>query len=344
MNVRSLRPTSTTRRGIVGTLVIVALSACTGTFRQRIDFNPSEPIRIAVLPFAQVDDKGELVQTDENLLIDNVGLVSSKLKQTPADFVQDLVQSELSKASLDVIIPAIVEAEFVHKGYTMPGSGPATIDLKRVFAANPSSVCRELLSCDAVLYGKVTKWDRSYYGVQTVATIGIDLTLVSANTKKVLFESRAEDSVSRGLTKGPTGLSSVVLEPIRGLDNTIVTDLARELVSKSVAPLNIKNRPEFLQTAPPALIASAHDAPSGTIPAKGKLTVVALGTADHTASFSIGSAVEVVPMVERQPGQYIGEYFPLPGESFKQQNVSVSLKDQFGRITTQKLTRITVSH
>jgi hypothetical protein len=344
MSLRSLRSTSATHRCIVGTLVILALSACTGTFRQKVDFNPSEPIRIAVLPFAQVNDKGELVQTDENLLIDNVGLVSSKLKQTPAEFVQDLVQSELSKASLDVIIPAIVEAEFIHKGYTIPGSNPAMLDLKRVFAADPSSVCRYLLSCDAVLYGKVTRWDRSYYGVQTVATIGIDLKLVSANTKKVLFESRAEDSVSRGLTKGPTGLSSVVLEPIRGLDNTIVTDLAREVVSKAVAPLNVKNRPEFLQTAPPALIASAHDASSGTIPARGKLTVVALGTAGHSASFSIGSAVEVVPMVERQPGQYIGEYFPLPGESFKQQTVSVSLKDQFGRTTTQKLTRITVTH
>jgi hypothetical protein len=325
-------------------LLTSLLPACTGTFTQKVDFNPSEPIRIAVLPFAQVNKQGELVQTDENMLIDSVGLVSSKLTQTPAEFVQDLAQSELSKASLDVIIPAIVEAEFIHKGYTIPGSSPAKLDLKRVFAVDPRSVCRELLSCDAVLYGKVTKWDRSYYGVQTVATIGIDLKLVSANTKKVLFESRAEDSVSRGLTKGPTGLSSVVLEPIRGLDNTIVTDLAREVVSKAVAPLNVRNRPEFLQTAAPALIASAHDASNGTIPAKGKLTVVALGTAGHTASFSIGSAIEVVPMMERQPGQYVGEYFPLPGESFKQQTVSVSLRDQFGRTTTQKLTKIAVTH
>jgi hypothetical protein len=344
MRTSSIRLSSILLRPLIGGFAIIMLSACAGTFKHTVDFNPAEPIRIAVLPFAQVNEKGELVQTDENLLIDNVVIVSSKLKQTPAEFVQDLVQSELSKASLDVIIPAIVDAEFVHKGYTLPGNGAAKLDLKRVFAADPSSVCRDLLSCDAVLYGKVTKWDRSYYGVQTVATIGIDLKLVSANTKKILFESHAEDSVSRGITKGPTGLSSVVLEPIRGLDNTIVTDLAREIVSKAVAPLNARNRPEFLQAAPPALVASAHDASNGVIAPKGKLTVVALGTPGHTAFFSIGSAVETIPMVERRPGQYIGEYFPLASESFQKQPVSVSLRDQFGRTTTQKLTRINVTH
>jgi hypothetical protein len=66
---------------------------CSGTYKNQVNFNPSEPIRIAVLPFAQIDDSGALVQADENYLIDNVALVSSKLKQTPSQYVQTLVQS-----------------------------------------------------------------------------------------------------------------------------------------------------------------------------------------------------------------------------------------------------------
>jgi hypothetical protein len=321
-----------------------ALSACSGTFKHTLDFNPSEPIRIAVLPFAQVDPKGKIIQTDGNLLIDQVALVSSKLQDAPAHLIQDLVQSDLSKASLDVIPPGLVEAELIHKAYIVPGSDPAKLDLARVFATNPRSICGDLLSCDAVLYGKVTRWDRSYYGVEAVATVAIDLKLVSAKTNRVIFESQAEDSDSRGLTKGPTGFSSIVLEPIRGLDNTIVTDLAREVVTKALAPLHAENRPEFLRTAPPALIASAHDAYNGSIPQGGKLTVVALGTPGHSASFSIGSGISEVPMTERRPGQYVGEFFPLETDSFQNQTILVSLKDQFGRITTQKLTKITVTY
>jgi len=149
-----------------------------------------------------------------------------------------------------------------------------------VLATDPRSLCGDLLSCDAVLYGRVTKWDRSYCGIEAVASIGIDLKLVSAKTNHTLFEAQAEDSDSRGLTKGPTGLSSLFLEPIRGLDNTIVTDLAREVVTEAVSPLQAQNRPEFLKSAPPAVIASA----------------------------------------------------------------TVSLKDQFGRVTSQKLAKFAVSY
>jgi hypothetical protein len=147
--------------------VTLAWSGCAGSYKHTLSFNASEPFRIAVLPFAQVDEHGELIRADGSLLIDNVALVSSHLKQTPAQFVQTEVQSELSKASLDVVTPGIVEAAFVHNGFTVPGTKPVELDLKKVFAADPHEICTKLLSCDAVLYGKVLRWNRSYYCVAT---------------------------------------------------------------------------------------------------------------------------------------------------------------------------------
>jgi hypothetical protein len=308
-----------------------------------VDFNVAEPLRIAVLPFAQVDQTGALLRSDESLLLDSIELVSSQLTQSPAEFVQSLVQTELSKAALDVIIPAIVEAELVHKGYTIPNTTPVQLDLSRIFALSPDTVCNKLLACDAVLYGKVTRWSRSYYGVQTVSRVGIDLRMISAKTGRVLYEALADDSDSRGITKGPTGLSSVVLEPLRGLDNDIVLDLARTLVSKAIAPLHAKNRPEYLKTPPPAFIAVAHDALTGTVAAGGRLSVLALGTPGHTAVFSIGTRILDIPMVERRPGHYIGEFFPLERENFSDALVTVALKDSFGRATTQTITTLPVS-
>ena len=324
-------------------LACAFLAGCAGTFKSNVNFNPAQPIRIAVLPFAQVDDKGVLAQVDENYLIDNVLLVSSKLKETPAQFTQNLVQSELSKASLDVINPGIVEAELLHHGFEKEGAKPVQYDLAKTFAASPAEICKDILSCDAVLYGRVTKWDRSYYGIQAVATVALELKLVSAKDGKVLFESTAEDSDSRGVTKGPTGFSNLVIEPLKGLDNEIITDLARSVVQGAVNPLYVKNRPEFLKSSPPAIVAAAHDANNGVIPRITGISVVALGSPAQIASFSIGTVVLGVPMVERAPGHYIGEYFPLPSDNFTPQKITVSLRDQFGRVTTLKLGKTAVS-
>lgn len=311
----------------------LTFSGCASSYTHTLSFNPAEPIRIAVLPFAQVNEKGDLIRVDEDLLIDNVALVSSHLKQTPAQFLQIEVQSELSKASLDVVTPAIVEAALVHNGFTVTGTKPVELDLKKVFAADPHEICSKLLSCDAVLYGKVLKWDRSYYGVQSVSTVGIDIKIVSAHSKKVLFATTAEDSDSRGLTKGPTGFSNLVLEPLKGLDNSIITALADDVVEKALQPLRRDAKPGFLDVAPPAIVAAAHNGDGGKIKPGGKLTIIALGSPSLTGTFSIGTAVVDIPLVERSPGHYVGEYIPLPTDRFEDQRVSVSLQDEAGRVT-----------
>ena len=323
--------------------LVATLTACSGTYKHSVKFNPGQPIRIAVLPFAQVDESGAFVAPDESLLIDSVALVSSQLKQTPAQFMQTAVQTELAQASLDVVTPALVEAAFVHNGFGIQGSKPVQLDLARVFAANPKEVCTKLISCDAVLYGKVTTWDRSYYGLQSVSSVGLDLKLVSAQTGKVLFESTASDSDSRGLSKGPTGFSNLVVEPIKGLDNSVITELANDVAEKSIDPLNVKKRPEFLSSAPPVIIASAHDSQSGSINRGGKLTVLSLGTPGHKASFAIGAVVEGIPLIERSPGHYIGEYVPVASETFVEQPVTISLQDAAGRTTKHTLSKVKVS-
>jgi hypothetical protein len=344
MRNQALRSTSliTTARGIAMGIALL-FTGCSGTFKSSVNFNPTQPIRIAVLPFVQVDENGEFAQVDENLLIDDVSLVSSKLKETPAKFVQNLVQSELSKATLDVLTPAVVEADLLHRGFDKEGVQPVQIDFKKVFEAPPATLCKDVLTCDAVLYGRVTKWDRSYYGIQANATVALDLKLVSAKDGKILFESSADDSEGRGLSKGPTGYGSLVLEPLKGLDNGIITDLAREVVQKAVKPIFVKNRPEFLTSPPPAIIAAAHNSQSGVITKTEKLTVVALGSPGSSASFSIGSAIQGVPMVERGTGHYLGEYYPLATDVFDSQKVAVSLRDQFGRVTVQKLGKVAVT-
>jgi len=321
---------------------LLALSACSSKYKHEIGFNASEPIRVAVLPFVQVNDSGAIVEPDPSLLLDDVKLVSSQLDKMPSTFIRNLVQDELAKSGLDLVSPAMVDANLSHNGFDNLKHNPP-FDLEKVMKASPQDLCSRLFSCDAVLYGKVTDWDRSYYAIQSINTVGVELKLVSAKDGKVLFYSSAVDFDSRGITKIPTGYSSLVLEPIKGLDSQIIVDLAQKVVTKMISPLKVENRPEFLQSAPPAIFASAHDAENGSIPKNSVLTVVALGSTKDFASFSIGNTIENLPMVEKDNGHYIGKYVPLPTDHFKDQPIYVSLTDQFGRTTRQKLGTSTIT-
>lgn len=325
---------------LVLAIMALALSSCAGIYKNTLDFNPQEPIRVAILPFAHVDSKGEFIKPDSRLLVDSVALLSDELKQTPAEYTRKLVEKELARSGLDIISPATVDNKLLHTGF---GNPDLTFNLPMIHSARAQDLCNNLLACDAVLFGKVTDWDRSYFAIQSTSSVGIEVRLVSARDGKVLFSSTAKDSDSRGLSKVPTGFSDLVIEPLRGLDNRILTDLARTVVTKMFAPLAVQNRPEFLSTPPPAVYASAHDKPSGKLASNDSLKVLLFGTPNRVASFSIGDLIQNVPMAQKDEGHYIGEYFPLPTDKFLDAPVIVHLTDQFGRTSDQRIGTHTIT-
>ena len=316
-------------------LVIIA-SGCSGTYDHKIDFNPSEPLRIAVLPFLAVDSDGKVVEQESRLVLDNLSLVSTALEETPNQIVRKLVMAELKNSGLDLISPGLIDIDLPHHGFN---KADGTIDTERLHSIAAKELCTHFLDCDAVMYGTVTHWDRSYYGIESVNTVGVDMKLVSARTGKIIFSANAEDSDSRGITKIPTGFSSIVLEPIKGLDSDIIVKLARSVTKKMLEPLDLKSRPDFLETAPPSIFASSHDQAIGTLPKNKPLIVVMFASEKQAASFSIGSTIKGIPMIERHPGHYYGEYVPLPGDSFVNAPVVVAVTDMYGRTTTQQIAK-----
>ncbi len=307
-------------------IVLLLLCSCAGRLKQEVNFNPSEPIRVAIIPFYQVEDGKLIPETfDSNILIDNIPLLSSKLKESPASSVQTVVDSEMRKTGLDLISQGYVNSQLGHHAFVIEG----VVQAANLLAADPR-VLGAFLGADALLFGKVTKWDRSYYGVQSVSTVALELKLVSASDGKILFTSDGEDSDSRGLTKIPTGFSSLVLEPIRGLDNEIIVDLSQKLVKNMLKPLYVMERPEYVNSSGPALFGAVHNAREAVTPTR-PLVVAALGTPAEEGYFVVGSAGSKVPMYEVEPGHYIGRFIPIEGEKYDVDEVTVSLRDHFGR-------------
>jgi Putative bacterial lipoprotein (DUF799) len=221
-------------------LVICALSsflcACAGSYKTKLDFNPTEPLRVAVIPFVAKDAQGRIIEQEGRLLVDNLSLLSTEVSETPAQTVRKAAIAELKKTSLDLVSSALIDIDLPHHGYAR---ADGSLDISKILETKPSILCSSFLSCDAVLYGTVTRWDRSYYGIESVNTVGIELSLVSASTGAILYSSMAEDSESRGISKIPTGISSVVLEPLKGLDSEIIDSLAKSIIQRMLDPLNL---------------------------------------------------------------------------------------------------------
>ncbi len=312
------------------TLLLLCINACSGQYKHILEFSPKEPLRIAVLPFRQVDAEGNLIEDKGDLLVDEVVLISSEVQDSPVALARKLTLAELKKTPLDVISTSLIDIDLPHRNLAHPDG---TFDLKRIFEVPAKTYCEDFLDCDAVLFGTIRRWDRDYYGIESNNEIEIELKLVSAKSGKTLFFTSAKDSESRGLSKGPTGYSSLILEPLKALDSELVEDLARRIISTMLKPLKPKISIKEDSTPPPAIFAVSHDAENGKLYKEKPLIVLALASPNNIASFSIGKYLKDIPMIEQSKGHYIGEYWPLEGASFEGETIEVSLKDINGRET-----------
>ena len=297
-------------------------TGCSLKQTQTLTFDPTKPLRVAVLPFYQQED-GEFINKDTSIFLNES---KDDDEDKAPEILRELVSQELSQTNFDIVPYWKVRADLVHNNYTLDSS----FDYQKILSTSPKTLC-ELLGCDALLYGEVLSWGQSYYVAQSVSSVNLSLAMKRAQDGKVIYQTSVDNASSSGITGGPTGYTSLVLEPLKGLREGGLYQLANETVEAAIAPLVARNRPEFLDTVPPVILGSSHSAPTGTINPRTGLTVLAIGSAKKQAYFSIGDRILNIPMIEIEEGHYRGHYFPLPGESFHDEVVTITLNDRFGR-------------
>ena len=148
-------------------LLSLALCGCFASYKQTVEFNTLEPLRVAVLPFVEIDSDGKVMDSNTSLLIDRVSVVSQDLNEKPRTLVRKVVQSELYNTALDMLGPALVNTKLMHNGFA---DKDQNFDLPKIFATSAKEYCTKVFDCDAVLYGNITRWDRSNYGIQSSTT------------------------------------------------------------------------------------------------------------------------------------------------------------------------------
>jgi hypothetical protein len=275
-------------------VALTALAACTGVSVQKRE-DPRLPqlramgLRIAVMPFSvsAPDDAfltGSLAPVGQLFALEgDAGLPD---RRALGKILRGDVVAWLRQGSFDVVEPWVSDTQVAHGGLAAGMRDPSQ-----------AGAIARLLQVDAVLFGDVTRWNRSYYVLQSVAEVGLRLELRESNGTE-LFETERTEQIGSGITGGPTGFVSAATEPLAGLRGSQLRDLMRSTARDAALDLNGGSLGAMAGPLAPRLsfvaVQRQHDGPF--LPGE-RIDVIAVGTPDCEVRFDLGRLRTGVPML-----------------------------------------------
>jgi hypothetical protein len=305
-------------------LLLVPLAGCGSARHHRAEgFDPRVPLRVAVLPFTDEAEGDSLVSRPLALAIDLLPILSDDAltRERAATIFREKFQGNLHRTHLDVVDLHVVDSLLGHRALEAPP----------LYAGDRAAAARllgEALGADAVVFGTVTEWDREYYLVESVVRAGLAVELRDTVTGALLFDAEVHDAESSGISKLPVAYSpdgavqSILIEALKGLRNTLfitlTDDISRQIIDGLAPPAS-----ERALGHAPEVHFVAHSA-SGPLAPGDELVVVAIGSADARATFSVGDGPPV-PMTESAPGRYRGSLRVSTAHAWRSERLTVRL-------------------
>lgn len=295
--------------------------------------------RVAVMPL-------QMTAPDEGLLTASLAPIGELLALEvaseglpPRERVAELLRLDLvtwmARGDFEVIEPWASDTRLVHAGLSRE---------QMQDPARASAVAR-LLQVDGVLYGEVTRWNRSYYVLQSEAEVGMRVALRDGADGHVLFDGERSDSVGAGLSGGPTGLLSAVSAPIAGLRGSMLRDLTRSVARSLATDLNGGSMQRDASRVPRLSVVSVARTHVGAFAPGERIEVVAIGSPDCEVRFDLGRLRLGVPMTQTERiedprgdrANYSGHYIVQAGDVGTDLPVGCSIRGVGqGRSTTAR--------
>jgi hypothetical protein len=230
--------------------------------------------RVAVLPFAVTAPDDDFLASSLAPVGEVLDLEIGSRGLPERDSIGALFRRQvigwLGSSSFEVVEPWSTDTALTHRGLD------ATALRDRGRAAEIATA----LGVDGVLYGEVTRWNRSYYVVEAGADVGLRLELIDGHGGQSLFFTERHESAGAGLSGGPTGFVSAASAPVAGLSSAHLRSLTRtacRLAALDLAGDVVGDEPQ--PASAPRLswvsVALPHDGP---LLAGDRIDLLALGT------------------------------------------------------------------
>ncbi len=302
-------------------------------------YDDQAPIRVAILPFEDESGGGafSVLAAPFKAIADLFVSGSGAPPGEPATALREAIAANVRVTNIDLVDLRFVNTTLTHNGIVREG------DLSGL-RKTPARRLGDLLGADALLFGKVTTYRAEYYLAESNVTIGADLELIDVYTGAALWEATGNQSMSFGLSKGPTGYSSAVVEPIKGLRESNLWNVSAEFARNIGASLRGRAETEDEAQGPPPFVtlASSSVEEGARLEPGDVVRVVAVGSIGSRASFDIGGARRGIPMVEFGSGTYQGSYTVLEGDRFAGDVIVVTLRNHEGRAASVPLAKTPV--
>lgn len=199
---------------------------------------------------------------------------------------------------------------------------------KRIREFSASEICASL-GCDALIYGKVTDFQKIYAVAYSQLGIEVEVWMVDGKNNKEIF--RIKDSVryhEGGIPLSPLGAVMTAVSTALNLIDIQQIRLLNEICYKIVE--KIPSPPTIASIKLPKIkevVTNVVDSPFGI----GKVIRVGLeGDSGMIACFDIGNFRKCLPMKEIKTGIYTGEYAVMPGDNINKAPIVVYLKKPGG--------------
>ncbi len=175
-------------------------------------------------------------------------------------------------------------------------------------------LCREL-NIDGFITGTVNDFGKTYALLYSEAVVSVALQFRHCKDGSLIWEEQIQQTEREGdISFSPTGLAAALVTTY--LRHTDMTELevAAKLSMKATAAMP---NPPSLLPVPPDIRVFVHNASGRLVQPGEHLKVVMFGDIGLQAFWSIPSIAERLPMQEKAPGTYIGEYLVKAGDNLQ---------------------------
>jgi hypothetical protein len=192
----------------------------------------------------------------------------------------------------------------------------------------PQEIC-QVVGCDALLFGKVTDYQKVFGGVYSRLRAEVEVWMVNARTGKEVVRVRdSVDYLEGGIPFSPLAAIMSAMSSAANLREIQETRMVAELSAKLVARIPLpEGAPSARRPVIKELITNVGEGPFGS----GKIVRAGLqGEPGGIAVFDIGNFKRGQPMRETQAGVYLGEYAVLPGDNTRGMPIIATLRRPSG--------------
>ena len=294
----------------------VLLSACRGGFNKNIDniqeklerkipaenlfvapdYDKDKPMSVAILPFENLTQEKEAPDLLQRLFYNNFSSLAYK------DVELSYINSKLPK-----------------------------FNSKNIFNSPHLKKDGETIGSDALILGRITKFESFYAGVYSSFTVAVELKMIDVETQRVLWSLKHKKKQrSGGIPTSPIGAiikaASSALDLSRYHIIATINKLCQSAVETIPPSANLKGK-SF-----PKISNLVHNGVNRILIKGDRLEVGIEGTAGLNATFNISPWKATIQMQEKTPGTYIGSYIVRPKDTISDGVVVVRLSDSWNNV------------